>query len=129
MHTKLQDEINYVTKGVIVFDLIVMILLLITSTFSKPMILGLVFGTIIAVLNFRLLAITIQKSVTMPVGKAQIYSASQYILRMTVTGVVLLVSVKAPHIHVIGVAIGLLSPKFVILAKTLLIDKLKRKEA
>lgn len=129
MHTKLQDEINYVTKGVIVYDLIAIILLLITSTFSKEMLLGLIFGTIIAVLNFRLLAITIEKSVTMPVSKAQIYSAAQYLLRMTVTGVVLLVSVKAPYIHVLGVAIGLLSPKFVILTKTFLIDKLKRKEA
>lgn len=95
MHTKLQDEINYVTKGVIVYDLIAIILLLITSTFSKEMLLGLIFGTIIAVLNFRLLAITIEKSVTMPVSKAQIYSAGQYLLRMTVTGVVLFVSVKA----------------------------------
>ena len=129
MHAKLQDEINYVTKGVIVYNLIVMILLLITSTFSKPMILGLVFGTIIAVLNFRLLAITLQKSVTMPVSRAQIYSSTQYMMRMTITGVVLLVSIKSPNLNIIGVVIGLLGPKFVILAKTLLIDKLKRKEA
>lgn len=129
MHTKLQEEVNYVTKGVIVYDLIVIILLLITSTFNKPMILGLLFGTMIAMLNFRLLAITINKSVTMPVSKAQIYSSAQYMMRMLITGVVIFVSVKAPHLNVIGVAIGLLSPKFVILAKALLIDKLKRKEA
>ncbi|CEH32683.1 ATP synthase subunit I [Romboutsia lituseburensis] len=129
MHTKLREEVNYVTKGVIVYDLIVMALLLITSTFSKPMFLGLLFGTMIAILNFRLLAITINKSVTMPASKAQIYSTSQYMLRMLITGVVIFVSVKAPYLHVIGVAIGLLSPKFVILAKALLIDKLKRKEA
>lgn len=129
MHTKLQEEVNYVTKGVIVYDLIVTILLLITSTFNKTMILGLLFGTMIAMLNFRLLAITINKSVTMPVSKAQIYSSAQYMMRMLITGVVIFVSVKAPHLNVIGVAIGLLSPKFVILAKALLIDKLKRKEA
>lgn len=129
MHTKLQEEVNYVTKGVIVYDLIVTILLLITSTFNKTMILGLLFGTMIAILNFRLLAITINKSVTMPVSKAQIYSSAQYMMRMLITGVVIFVSVKAPHLNVIGVAIGLLSPKFVILAKALLIDKLKRKEA
>ncbi|WP_270942899.1 ATP synthase subunit I [Romboutsia lituseburensis] len=129
MHTKLQEEVNYVTKGIIVYDLIVIILLLITSTFDKPMFLGLLFGTLIAILNFRLLAITINKSVTMPVSKAQIYSSAQYMMRMLITGVVIFVSVKAPYLHVIGVAIGLLSPKFVILAKALLIDKLKRKEA
>lgn len=129
MNIKLQDEVNNVTKGVIVFDIIVLILLLVTSTFSKAMFLGLLFGTIIAILNFRLLAISIDKSVSMPQSKAQVYSASRYMLRMTIVGVVLLVSAKAPHLNIIGVAIGLVSPKFVILARKLLIDKLKRKEA
>ena len=129
MDIKLQGEVNNVTKDVIVFDLIVLAILLVTSTFNKSMLLGLLFGTIIAVLNFKLLALTIEKSVSMPQSKAQVYSASRYILRMTIVGVVLLVSAKAPHINIIGVAIGLVSPKFVILARKLLIDKLKRKEA
>lgn len=129
MNTNLQDEINYVTKGVLIFDLIVIILLFITSIFSKGMFLGLIFGSTIAILNFRLLAIAVRKSVTMPVSRAQIYYSSQYILRMTITGVVLLVSVKAPYLEILGVAIGLLGPKFVILAKKIVIDKLKRKEA
>lgn len=129
MDIKLQGEVNNVTKDVIVFDLIVLAILLVTSIFSKSMLLGLLFGTIIAVLNFRLLALTIEKSVSMPQSKAQVYSASRYILRMTIVGVVLLVSAKASHIDIIGVAIGLVSPKFVILARKLLIDKLKRKEA
>lgn len=129
MDIKLQKEVSSVTKDVIVFDLIVLAILLVTSAFNKSMLLGLLFGTIIAVLNFRLLALTIEKSVSMPQSKAQVYSASRYILRMTIVGVVLLVSAKAPHIDIIGVAIGLVSPKFVILARKLLIDKLKRKEA
>lgn len=129
MDMKLQDEINNVTKGIIVFDLIVLMILIVTSNFNKPMILGLLFGTIIAVLNFRLLAISIEKSVTMPQNKAQVYSSSRYMLRMIIVGVVLLVSAKATHLNIIGVAIGLVSPKFVILARKLLIDKLKRKEA
>ena len=129
MDIKLQEEVSSVTKDVVVFDLIVLLILLVTSTFSKSIFVGLLFGTIIAVLNFRLLALTIEKSVSMPQSKAQVYSASRYILRMTIVGVVLLVSAKAPHINIIGVAIGLVSPKFVILARKLLIDKLKRKEA
>ena len=129
MDIKLQEEVSSVTKDVIVFDLIVLAILLVTSDFNKSMLLGLLFGTIIALLNFRLLALTIEKSVSMPQSKAQVYSASRYILRMIIVGVVLLVSAKAPHINIIGVAIGLVSPKFVILARKLLIDKLKRKEA
>lgn len=129
MNIKLHNEIKYVTKGIVIFDLIVVAILLITSTFNKPMLLGLIFGSLIAFFNFRLLALTIEKAVDMPVNKAQMYSSSRYILRMTITGVVLLVAAKAPHLSIIGVALGLLSPKFVILSKNLLIDKLKRKEA
>lgn len=129
MNTSLRNETSWVTKGVIVYDIVVIILLLITSTFSKPMFLGLLFGSMIAILNFRLLAIAVNKTVTMPASRAQIYYSSQYILRMTIMGIVLLVSVKAPHLEILGAAIGLLGPKFVILSKKLLIDKLKRKEA
>lgn len=129
MNIKLQDEINKVTKGVIVLDVMLMIVLLIASTFNKPIVLGIIFGSIIGVLNFRLLAITIEKSITMPVNKAQIYTSSRYVLRMIIAGIVLIVSAKATYLSIVGVAVGLLSPKFVILAKTLLIDKLKRKEA
>ncbi|RDY26098.1 ATP synthase subunit I [Romboutsia weinsteinii] len=129
MNIKLLNEIKYVTKGVVVFDVIILVLLLITSMFTKSMLLGLVFGSLIALLNFRLIALSLEKSIAMPVSKAQIYTTAQYILRMTITGIVLIVSAKAQHLHILGVAIGLLSPKFVILAKTLIIDKLKRKEA
>lgn len=80
-------------------------------------------------LNFRLLAISLQKSVTYPPTKAQIYSTSRYIIRMTIVGVVLFVSAKSPHISVIGTTIGLLSTKFSILGKRVVVDKLKRKEA
>lgn len=129
MNIKLLNEVKYVTKGVVIFDAIVLAILLITSNFSTSMLLGLIFGSVIAVLNFRLLALTIEKAVDMPVSKAQIYSSSRYMLRMTITGVVLIVSAKASHLHIIGVALGLLGPKFVVLSKKLLIDKLKRKEA
>ena len=129
MNVKLQDEINNVTKGIIAFDIIVLAILLITSNFNKPMLLGLLFGTIIAILNFKLLAISVEKSVTMPQNKAQIYFSSRYVIRMIIVGVVLFVSATADHLNIIGVAIGLVSPKFVILARKLLIDKLKRKEA
>lgn len=128
MDTNLRNEIKYITKGVIVFDIIVMAILLITSNFTKAMLLGLVFGTIIAGLNFRLLAISISKAVNMPASKAQIYSSAQYMLRMFIVFIVLLVSAKAPYLEILTVALGLLSTKFVILSRKILIDKLKRKE-
>ena len=41
---------------------------------------GLVFGTLIAMLNFRLLAKTLTASVHMPPEKAKIYTSSRYMI-------------------------------------------------
>ena len=129
MDNKLQEEIKKLTKGIIVYDLLILLALAITFNLNKQMVLGLVFGTLIAILNLKLLAITINKTVSMPSTKAQIYSSSQYLIRMAIMAVVLFVSAKAPHLNRVGTAIGLLSTKFVILTQKLLIEKVKRKEA
>lgn len=129
MNEKLVDEIKYVTKGVLIFDLIILAILLMLSVLNMKTFSGVVFGTIIAILNIILLAKSIEKSVTMPVNKAQIYTTSTYLLRMLIVAVVLIVSVKASHLSVIGVVIGLISPKFVILVKPFIMNKLDRKEA
>ena len=50
-------------------------------------------------------------------------------IRMAIMAVVLFVSAKAPHLNIVGTAMGLLSTKFVILTQKLLIEKVKRKEA
>ena len=82
MDNKLQEEIKKLTKGIIVYDLLILLALAITFNLNKQMVLGLVFGTLIAILNLKLLAITINKTVSMTSTKAQIYSSSQYLIRM-----------------------------------------------
>lgn len=129
MNEKLIYEIKYIAKGVLIFNLIVLAISLIMSALDMKMFLGLIFGTIIAILNIILLAKSIEKSVTMPANKAQIYTTSTYLLRMLIVAIVLIVSVKASHLSVIGVVIGLISPKFVILVKPFVMNKLDRKEA
>lgn len=129
MNDALRKQVREINKGVVIIDLIAAILIIFLSNSQKEMLTGLLFGSIIAMLNFRLLAISLQKSVTYPPAKAQIYSTSRYIIRIFIVGVVLFVSAKSPNISIIGTAIGLLSTKFAILGKTILIDKLKRKEA
>ena len=125
MDIKLLNQVRSVTKGIVIFDVVLIVLMLITSTLSKPVLLGLIFGSIIAMLNFRLLAI---KSVTFPAGKAQAYASAQYAVRLFIMAVVLIASATVPHLNIIGTALGLLSTKFVILSKNF-INKLKRKEA
>ena len=63
MDNKLQEEIKKLTKGIIVYDLLILLALAITFNLNKQMVLGLVFGTLIAILNLKLLAITINKTV------------------------------------------------------------------
>lgn len=129
MDSKLQNEIKNLIKGIVVYDLFILLAIAITFNLNKPIILSLAFGTLIAILNLRLLAIAISKTVAMPSAKAQIYSSSQYLIRMAIIAVVLYVSAKESHLNIIGTAMGLLSTKFVILIQKLLIEKVKRKEA
>ena len=90
--------------------------------------LGVAFGSIIAILNFRLLALTMEKAVELPPGKAQAYTAIRYLIRMFIVAAVVFVSVKNPNINVIGTILGLISTQIVIFIKKLLISKITRKE-
>lgn len=76
---------------------------------------GLIFGTLIALLNFRLLALTVEKSVLLPPNRAQIYAGTRYIIRYIINGIVLVVSLKAENINVLGTIIGIVSIKPVVL--------------
>ncbi|WP_053954738.1 ATP synthase subunit I [Inediibacterium massiliense] len=88
----------------------------------QSMILGLVFGTAIGMLNFRALAITLEKAAFMDPRKAQVYTASQYYIRYLINGVVIFVSIRADYLHIIGVIIGLVMIKCVILVTNLFND-------
>ncbi|NLE25003.1 MAG: ATP synthase subunit I [Clostridiaceae bacterium] len=81
----------------------------------KAFVYGLVFGTLIAVLNFNLLSNTMEKAAQMPSERAQRYASSKYYIRFAIYGIVLYISIIAPYINVIGTIIGLLTIKLVIL--------------
>ena len=127
MDIKVQKEVDDVTKGILIYAIIIMIMSFILSKSPISIILGVVFGSIIAILNFRLLALTMEKAVDLPPGKAQAYTASRYLVRMFIVAVVVFVSVKNPNINVIGTILGLISTQIVIFVKKLLISKITRK--
>ena len=87
-----------------------------------PFILGLVFSTLISMLNFRNLALTMEKAVQMSPRRAQAYASSHYFLRLFLSGAVIYVSIKADYLHVLGAAIGLVLIKVVILTTNLFKD-------
>ena len=126
---KLKQEIININKGVLIYDVVIIIGLLLTSTFSKSMLLGLVLGTLVALMNFTLLAKTIEKSIDMTPNEAKLYASSRYTIRMLIVAVILFISAKSEHLHLIGVFLGLIGPKMVILIRNNIFDKLKRKES
>lgn len=128
MDIKVQQEVNEVSKGICVYAVIVGLISFIISKEPIHIILGVVFGSIIAILNFRLLAITMEKAVDYSPGKAQAYSGIRYLVRMFIVAAVVFVSVKNPNINVIGTVLGLISTQIVIFIKKLIISRISRKE-
>lgn len=127
MDIKVQQEVNEVTKGICIYAIIIGVVSFIISKEPIPIFLGVVFGSIIAILNFRLLALTMEKAVEYSPGKAQAYSSMRYMVRMVIVAVVVFVSVKNPNINVIGTVLGLISTQIVIFVKKLVISKLRER--
>ncbi len=136
--TNEKDEIkkleNSILKNMLFVDIAIMILSALLMDEPVPFVLGLIFGSAISALNFKELAVTLKKAITMPPAKAQTFATTKYFFRYIVTAVVIFVSIVAPYINVIGTIIGLIMIKFIILATNLFNDKnyyqniLKRKE-
>lgn len=124
-----------IIKGVLIVNGIIGAVAVFIAKPPMPFLTGLVFGTIIALLNFRLLSLTLNKAVKMQPHQARAYAASRYILRYIIIGMVLYISVKAEHIHALGTIAGIITLKFVVLQKELFNNKqyfkniFKRKEA
>ncbi len=99
-----------------------------------PFLTGIFFGTAIAILNFRLLYLTIDRAVKMHPERARKFTVSRYMVRYVLTAMVILVSLRSPDINALGSVIGLITIKGVILQRDLLNDKryfrniFKRKE-
>lgn len=132
------ESIRKLQKSVLIKLAIVIAVCVIVSLLTlkepMPMILGLIFGSLIGVLNFFELANTLKQAVYMPPSKAQTYTTAKYFFRYIVTAVVLYVSIVAPYINVIGTILGLVSIKLIIMVTNMIGDKnyfrniFKRKE-
>ncbi|MDO4720320.1 MAG: ATP synthase subunit I [Peptostreptococcaceae bacterium] len=86
----------------------------------KSFVAGMVFGHFISILNFRNMAISLEKAVHMNSGSASVYAAVNYLIRMAIYGVVLYISIKASYIDVLGTVLGFLLIKIVIQSENFL---------
>jgi hypothetical protein len=122
--SKLSETRNNVIKWTFVAGFVIIVVILIMIESQKfQLIAGVVFGTLIGILNFLELEKTLIKSAKMTPNKAQSYATKKYFLRYGITGVVLLISIKASYINIFGTVIGLLLLKFVIMFTNLFNDK------
>lgn len=87
---------------------------------ALPYLLGLFFGTVLGILNFRQLGATIDRAVAMPPSKAQTYATVHYFIRFTLVAVAILVSILSEQLQVLGTVAGLLTVKLIIYMTQLL---------
>jgi hypothetical protein len=122
--SKLSETRNNVIKWTFVAGFVIIVILLTAVKSQKfPLIIGVIFGTLIGILNFLELEKTLIKAAKMNPNQAQSYATRKYFLRYGISGVVLLISIKASYISVVGTIIGLLLLKFVIMFTNLFNDK------
>ncbi len=127
-----QLEKKIIRYTIILISAFVLIAALVLRNMS--LVIGLVFGALIAILNFIELSRTLQRAVHKKPADASAYTTFKYFIRFLIMAVVLYVAAVTDYIDLIGTIIGLLSVKLVVYATHLLDDRrffekiFKRKE-
>ena len=114
MDVTLKETIKII-KGIIILDLIVLVAALLFRKLDAAFLSGLAFGSIYAILNFRLIAITLKKAVKMPTAKAQMYVGVNYFIRLALSALVIFIAIRADYINVLSAIIPMFFPKLIII--------------
>ena len=120
---QIRQDFVKIIKGMIIGNMVLIVIGSFLSSDPTAFALGLVLGSAIAVLNIRLLYLTLNRAVTMTFRRAQVLTVSRYILRYIMIGIVIYASLTADHLNPFGTIIGLIMIKPVILVTQLFEDK------
>ncbi len=120
---QIQQDFVKIIKGMILGNVVFIVIGAFFLETPMAFALGMILGSVMAVLNMRLLYLTLNRAVTMTFRRAQIFTVSRYILRYIIIGIVVYASLTADHLHPLGTILGLLLIKPVILATQLFEDK------
>lgn len=117
-------------KRGIIFAMIIIGIIFLTIPNPKKYVYGIFFGTTINLLNFRLMSLTLAKSVDMPQHKVMPYVVANYFSRYIIYGTVLAVAAMADYISLFTTILGIFMVKIIILSDTFydLIFKRKKHE-
>lgn len=108
-----------IAKRTIILVLLIGGILSFVFSDPKPIVLGLLFGSIISMLNLKLLDNTITKAVTMSSNRATAYTIAHYFARYIIYFIVIIVAAKADYLNLISTIAGLFIVKFVIMGSNI----------
>ena len=115
MDTTLRETIKLL-KGIIVLDIIFIAIIYILGKFDIPMLQGILIGSVYALLNFRLIAVSLNRAVQMSPGRAQVFAGVSYVGRLALTAAIILAAIKVDYINAFGVIVPMFFPKIIIVS-------------
>ena len=118
MDATLRETIK-IFKGIVVLDVIFIAIIYILGKFDIPMLQGILFGSVYALLNFRLIAVSLNRAVQMSPGRAQVFAGVSYVGRLALTAAIILAAIKVDYINAFGVIVPMFFPKIIIVSSAI----------
>ena len=118
MDATLRETIKLL-KGIIVLDIIFIAIIYILGKFDIPMLQGILIGSVYVLLNFRLIAVSLNRAVQMSLGRAQVFAGVSYVGRLALTAAIILAAIKVDYINAFGVIVPMFFPKIIIVSSAI----------
>lgn len=120
-------ELKSIFPSVLLFNGITLAVMAIaficTLSFDLTLILGLIYGNIVAVANFFALGRSVENSLRRSPKQAQFFMNTSYVVRYLAVFFLMAAAVYIPFLSVYTAILPLLFPRFAILLRTLLLKK------
>ncbi len=110
-------ETRIILLGETILTALMIAVYLIISRFSLPVLFGALLGAALAVLNFFLMGLTVQKALTLPPEDHQKWMRSSLSLRMMGIVAVLAVGIAVFHLEVIPTVLPLIFPRLTVFVR------------
>ena len=111
-----ENYFGTIIKRSIILIVVALAVMAVAFKEPKPYLYGMLFGSIINILNFRLMYLSTKKAMALNMKGAQVHIVVNYLIRYMIYGLVLIVAVKADYINLLTVILGLFVVKIVILS-------------
>ena len=118
MDATLRETIK-IFKGIVVLDIIFIAIIYILGKFDIPMLQGILIGSVYALLNFRLIAVSLNRAVQMSPGRAQVFAGVSYVGRLALSAAIILAAIKVDYINAFGVIVPMFFPKIIIVSSAI----------